>query len=520
MNGVASTCNGYVNGSASKAPASRAMPIQRVDTDTEIQVTYSHHYTLVSADEAHFETQIQEKHIVTPKKIPKIGAMLVGLGGNNGTTFVAGILANKHKMSWDTRTGRHTANFYGSFTQSATAHIGFKVDSKTGALSDVYKPIHELLPMADPIDFEISGWDVSGQNLYEAARRAQVLEPTLLQQLRPELERITPLPAAVNREFIAGNQADRIDNVLTAETDRELVDQLRAHLQDMKKRVDTVVVLWTGNTEKCLKPEIETVEELKLRLARKEGSDRLPASVLYCVAAIEEQVLYINGSPQNTFHPAIVEYARQHGSHLAGSDFKSGQTRFKTVMSDFLIGSGIRLAACASYNHLGNNDGRNLDEPECFESKRTSKSGVLDDAKKSNKILYPEGKDHIDHEVVIKYLPAVGDSKRALDEYTSEIFMNGRNTISAYNVCEDSLLATPLMIDLIILGELLTRLTVDGKHLGTLLSYLSFFLKAPDTNLSGYVVNSFSRQRNILINLLKVAAGILPEDGTLLFAGF
>ena len=95
-------------------------------------------------------------------------------------------------------------------------------------------------------------------------------------------------------------------------------------------------------------------------------NERLPASVLYCVACIEEKILYLNGSPQNTFHPGIVEYARMHGALLAGSDFKSGQTRFKTIMSDYLIGAGLRLASVVSYNHLGNNDGKNLSEDKCF----------------------------------------------------------------------------------------------------------------------------------------------------------
>lgn len=76
----------------------------------------------------------------------------------------------------------------------------------------------------------------------------------------------------------------------------------------------------------------------------------------------------------------------------------------------------------------------------------------MDDAINSNKVLYPKGND-LDHVVVIKYVPTVGDSKRALDEYTSKIFMNGTNTISSYNVCEDSLLAVPLMIDMLVLAE-------------------------------------------------------------------
>lgn len=145
---------------------------------------------------------------------------------------------------------------------------------------------------------------------------------------------------------------------------------------------------------------------------------------------------------------------------------------------------------------------------------------MLDDAIASNSILYPDGHTSIDHEVVIKYVPFVGDSKRALDEYTSQIFMGGINTISTYNICEDSLLAVPIMIDMLILGELLTRIKIDGNGLGPVLSYLSFFFKAPITNHSEYVVNSFSRQRHTLINFLKAAAGISPDDQTLIGFGY
>ena len=366
--------------------------------------------------------------------------------------------------------------------------------------------------MANPIDFEVSGWDINSSNLYEAALRSRVLEPTLIEQLREDLEQITPLPAALNPDYIAANQSDRANNVMEG-TNRELIEKIKEHIREMKARTDKVVLLWTANTEMFLLPQINALDDLETRI---ETNQPLPASVLYCVAAIEEQVLYLNGSPQNTFHPAIIEYARIKGSLLAGSDFKSGQTRFKTIMSDFLIGSGLRLASCVSYNHLGNNDGKNLQEDKCFQSKKISKAGVLDDAMAANDILYPEGEKVIDHEVVIKYVPFVGDSKRAMDEYSSQIFLGGTNTISSYNVCEDSLLATPLMYDMIILGELFSRMEIDGQKLGPVLSYLSFFFKAPVTNHDEYVINSFSRQRETLTNLLKVASGILPDDTTLL----
>jgi myo-inositol-1-phosphate synthase len=141
--------------------------------------------------------------------------MLVGLGGNNGSTFTAGILANRKNLSWNTKNGEMTSNFFGSFTQSATTHVGFAFNEEDGTLSDVFKPIKELLPMANPVDFNVYGWDINSANLYESCQRARVLEPTLLDQLRTDLEAITPMKAVLNPDYIASNQADRADNVLT-----------------------------------------------------------------------------------------------------------------------------------------------------------------------------------------------------------------------------------------------------------------------------------------------------------------
>ena len=152
--------------------------------------------------------------------------MLVGLGGNNGSTLVAGILANKNKLEWETKNGTVKANYYGSFTQSATCHVGFKQDEASGFLEDVYKPVKDLLPMVGPCDFVVTGWDISSMNLYDACKRSKVLEPDLVRQLKSELEKIVPLPAALNQEYIASNQADRADNILTG-TNQEIVNKLR-----------------------------------------------------------------------------------------------------------------------------------------------------------------------------------------------------------------------------------------------------------------------------------------------------
>ena len=149
-------------------------------------------------------------------------------------------------------------------------------------------------------------------------------------------------------------------------SNRECIDKIRKDIEDMKKRVDKVVVLWTANTEMFMLPEVADIADLESKVER---NIAMASSVLFCMACIEEQVLYLNGSPQNTFHPGMVEYAKKNNSFIAGSDFKSGQTRYKTIMSDFLIGAGIKIESVVSYNHLGNNDGKNLQEDKCFQSK-------------------------------------------------------------------------------------------------------------------------------------------------------
>jgi myo-inositol-1-phosphate synthase len=259
------------------------------------KITNMYEHSIPMWDEAE-KTQTIKKvahKIETVSKVPKVGVMLVGLGGNNGSTFVAGILANKKKQSWETKNGIQHPNFHGSFTQSATCHVGFKFDEDSKKLADVYKPVKDLMPMVNPCDFEISGWDINNANLFDACKRSHVLEPTLVNALKPELEAIVPLPSILNQDYIAANQSERVNNVFNG-TNQECIDKLRKDIQDMKAKVDKVIVLWTANTEMYMLPEVQDVESLKSKVDR---NAPMPASVLFAVAAIEEQVLYLNGSP-------------------------------------------------------------------------------------------------------------------------------------------------------------------------------------------------------------------------------
>jgi myo-inositol-1-phosphate synthase len=465
----------------------------------------------IEDDAGHMQASEIKHSIKVDQKIPKLGVMLVGWGGNNGSSFTAGVIANRRKLSWMTKNGKQQANFFGSLTQSVTVPVGFK-KTLDGGLDDVYKFVNEIVPLVNPCDMEITGWDISSMNIYDSCYRAQVIEPPLIEMMKAELSSMVPLKAVFNAKYIASNQADRVDNAFSG-TNLQCIDKIRKDIREFRQKVDKVIVLWTANTEEFYERDLKSKDELEALI---KADDLLPASVLYAYATLLEKCTFLNGSPQNTISPAIIELARENETFVGGSDFKTGQTKFKSIMADFFIGTGLKLASCMSYNHLGNNDGKNLSEPKTFKSKEISKQGVLDESITSNPKLYPEGDDKIDHTIVIKYCPFVGDSKRAMDEYISKIFMNGWFTLVTHATCEDSLLAVPIMYDLVLLAEFFTRVQVDGNNIGPVLSYLNFFFKAPVTNHKNYTFNSFSRQKLTLINLLKVLGGLIPDDSTLL----
>ncbi|MBN3284734.1 INO1A synthase, partial [Polyodon spathula] len=439
----------------------------------------------------------------TERKVPKLGVMLVGWGGNNGTTVTAAVLANRLGMTWRTKTGIQSANYLGSLLQSSTVCLG------TGPQGDVYVPFGRLLPMVHPNDIVFDGWDISSLDLAAAMERAQVLDWSLQQQLRPHMEKLKPRPSIYFPEFIAANQGERADNLIQG-TQQEQLEQVRRDIRDFKQKsgVDKVVVLWTANTERfCdVTPGVHDTAHNLLK-AIEIGAEVSP-STLFAVASILEGCAYINGSPQNTFVPGAVELAVQRRVFIGGDDFKSGQTKIKSVLVDFLVGAGLKPTSIVSYNHLGNNDGMNLSAPQQFRSKEISKSNVVDDVVKSNPVLYrPDEKP--DHCVVIKYVPYVGDSKRAMDEYISEIMMGGTNTIAMHNTCEDSLLASPLILDLVILTELCQRISFctesqpefQGFH--SVLSILSYLCKAPLVPEGTPIVNALFKQRACIENTLR-----------------
>lgn len=210
--------NGYSNGHShvdgnTKTDLFTVESPNVVYTDDEIKTKYSYHTTVVTQGP-------NGKYIAKPKesvydfkvdrKVGKVGMMLVGWGGNNGTTVTAGIIANRRGLVWETRTGTQAANYYGSVVMGSTMKLG--TEAKTD--KEINVPFHDVLPMVHPNDLVIGGWDISGMDLAQAMDRAAVLEPTLKEQVKKEMASMKPLPSPYYPDFIAANQGDRADNVL------------------------------------------------------------------------------------------------------------------------------------------------------------------------------------------------------------------------------------------------------------------------------------------------------------------
>jgi len=460
---------------------------------------------------------VKKYQFKTDTKLPKLGMMLVGLGGNNGSTLTAGIIANREGITWKTSKGVAHANYFGSLLQASTCRIG----NYNG--EEVHVPFNSLVPTVNPNDVVIGGWDVSKMNLADSMQRAGVLEYDLQRQLHPYMKDMVPLPSIFDGDFVAANQESRADNCIQGPK-RDQVNQLKKDMREFKEKncLDKVIVLWTANTERFSEVVVglnDTYDNLTASVDRDESE--ISPSTLFALACIEEKVPFINGSPQNTFVPGLIEAANQHKSLIAGDDFKSGQTKMKSVLVDFLVGAGIKPRSIVSYNHLGNNDGYNLQAPQTFRSKEISKSNVVDDMVHSNELLYKPG-EHPDHVVVIKYVPFVGDSKRAMDEYSSEIFMGGVNTIVMHNTCQDSLLAAPIILDMVLLAEIATRIEfkVDGVEelhgFNPVNVLLSYFTKAPLVPAGTPVVNALAKQRCMIENIFRACNGLSPENNMMM----
>ncbi len=380
--------------------------------------------------------------------------MLVGLGAVS-TTFIAGVMAVRKGI----------ARPIGSLTQMGTIRLGKRTDGRTPLIKD-------LMPLASLDDIVFGGWDIFDDNCYKAATTAGVLEPSLLAQIKPELEAIKPMSAVFDRHYVK-----RLDgpNVKKGANKMELAEQVRADIRRFKQEnaLDRLVMIWCGSTEIFM---VETeahqsIEAFEKALHRSDVS--IPSSMVYAYAALKEGIPYANGAPNLTVDiPALMELAQQNGSPVTGKDFKTGQTLIKTVIAPGLKARLIGIKGWYSTNILGNRDGEVLDDPESFKTKEESKKSVLDYILQPD--LYPELYKDLCHVVRINYYPPRGDNKEGWDNIDLVGWLGYPMQLKINFLCRDSILAAPIVLDVVLFLDMAARAGLSGIQ-----EWLSFYFKSP-----------------------------------------
>jgi myo-inositol-1-phosphate synthase len=393
-------------------------------------------------------------HEIAPAE-GKLGVLIVGLNGAVSTTFVAGVL----------NIAKGTGKAVGSLTQLATIRIGER--SKNN-----FPFIKDFISLASPEDLVIGGWDIRKGNCYDAAKEAQVLEDKDLDSVAAELKSIENMPGVFDSYYVKRLKGTFIKD---SKNKWELMEQIRQDIRNFKSQnhLERVVVVWCASTEIYIS-ESEVHQSLQsLEKGMKENHLDVAPSILYAYAAIAEGVPFINGAPNLTVDiPAMLEFADIQGVPIAGKDFKTGQTLMKTVIAPMLKARMLGLNGWFSTNILGNRDGEVLDDPASFKTKEVSKLSVLDSILQPE--LYPELYAHYCHQVRINYYPPRGDNKEGWDNIDIFGWMGYPMQLKINFLCRDSILAAPIVLDLVLFMDLAFRAGFKGIQ-----DWLSFYLKSP-----------------------------------------
>ena len=412
----------------------------------------------------------------------RLGVLMPGMGAV-ATTFIAGVEAIKAGLGEPV----------GSLTQMGTIRLGRRTENRSPRVKD-------FVPLARLDQLCFGGWDVFPDDACAAAAEAGVLDDRLLEQLREPLSEIKPMKAVFDREYVRRLEGSHVKRPARK---WDLAQQVREDIQQFRSDngCDRLVMIWCGSTEIFLEPDPVHDNLEAFEGALKRDHPGIAPSMIYAYAALQEGVPYLNGAPNLTVDmPALVELAEERGAPIMGKDFKTGQTLMKTILAPGLKARSLGLRGWFSTNILGNRDGEVLDDPYSFRTKEESKLGVLEYILQPhlNEQLYGD----IHHKVRINYYPPRGDEKEGWDNIDIFGWLGYPMQIKVDFLCRDSILAAPLVLDLVLLTDLAQRAGWKGVQ-----EWLSFYFKSPQTAPELYPEHDIFIQLMKLKNTLRFLQG-------------
>jgi myo-inositol-1-phosphate synthase len=394
------------------------------------------------------------ENITINKPEGRLGVLLPGLGAV-ATTFIAGVCAIR----------RNLAPPVGSLTQMGTIRLGKRTENRVPAIKD-------FIQLAGLEDLVFGGWDIYEDDIHQAACKAGVLSRDLLDRVKTDIEAISPWKAVFDRRYVRNLDGPHIKGAATKfDYARLLMDDIRSFKET--HGLDRLVMIWCGSTEIFIEedPAHQTLENFEKGL--KENHPSIAPSMIYAYAAIASGIPFANGAPNLTVDiPALIRFAKDRHVPIAGKDFKTGQTLMKTILAPGFKARLLGVNGWFSTNILGNRDGEVLDDPQSFKTKEGSKLGVLDHILQPH--IYPQLYRDLYHKIRINYYPPRGDNKEGWDNIDIFGWLGYPMQIKIDFLCRDSILAAPLVLDLVLFLDLAQRAGMKGIQ-----EWLSFYFKSP-----------------------------------------
>ena len=386
----------------------------------------------------------------------KLGVLLPGMGAV-ASTFIAGVEAIKQGV----------AKPIGSMTQMGTIRLGKRTEKRSPIIKD-------FVPLVDFDNLVFGGWDINKENLYEIALRNGVLEKTLIDSIRKPLEDYTVMKGVFDKKYVKNLDGDWVKSGKNKmDLAKQIMDDIYSY--NSENNVTNNVMIWCGSTEIFLESSGVHSSLEKFEEGLEKNDPGIAPSMIYAYAALKMGIPYANGSPNLSVDiPALSELALEKNTPIAGKDFKTGQTLMKTILAPGLRARQLGIRGWFSTNILGNRDGEVLDDPDSFKTKEESKLSVLDSVLQPE--LYPELYKDLYHKVRINYYPPSGDNKEGWDNIDIFGWLGYPMQIKINFLCRDSILAAPIVLDLVLFLNLAQRAGMKGIQ-----EWLSFYFKSPMT---------------------------------------